>query len=89
MNCRPRWRPEDPAPPTSDRLRSAIATAAPEAPPDASILLYQGAFREDQGIEELLTALTLEPLRDVPLIAVFLGFGFVRDRHAMEIDEPE
>jgi UDP-GlcNAc3NAcA epimerase len=75
MNCRPRWRPEDPNPPTSERLRAAIAAAAPTSLPDAPILLYQGSFREDQGIEELLTALTIEPLRDVPVTAVFLGFG--------------
>ena len=80
MNCRPRWRPDEPDPPTSDRLRSAIAAAAPEASPDAPILLYQGAFREDQGLEELLRALSASPLRDVPLTTVFLGFGRLEGR---------
>jgi glycosyltransferase involved in cell wall biosynthesis len=74
-NCRPRWRPDEPGPPISTRLRQALTVAAPDAPPDAPILLYQGAFREDQGIEELLPALSLPPLREMPLIAVFLGFG--------------
>jgi glycosyltransferase involved in cell wall biosynthesis len=75
MNCRPRWRADEPGPPISARLREALAAMAPDILPDAPILLYQGAFREDQGIEELLPALSLPPLRDVPLTAVFLGFG--------------
>ena len=79
MNCRPRWRPDEPGPPTSGRLRDAIAPAGPVSP-DAPILLYQGAFREDQGIEELLPALSLPPLREVPLTAVFLGFGRMETR---------
>ncbi len=80
MNCRPRWRPEEPRPPISSRLRDALATVAPDVRPDAPILLYQGAFREDQGLEELLPALSLRPLRDVPLTAVFLGFGRMEAR---------
>lgn len=80
MNCRPRWRPDDPAPPVSGLLREAIAAAEPGASPDAPILLYQGAFREDQGIEELLPALSMLPLRDVALVAVFLGFGRMEER---------
>lgn len=72
MNCRPRWRPDEPSP-TSGRLRSAIVAAG--GSPDAQILLYQGAFREDQGIEELLPALAGDALRDVPLVAAFMGFG--------------
>ena len=72
MNCRPRWRSDEPSP-TSDRLRAAVAAAG--GLPDAPIVLYQGAFREDQGIEELLPALAGPDLRDVPLVAAFLGFG--------------
>jgi glycosyltransferase involved in cell wall biosynthesis len=72
MNCRPRWRPDEPAP-TSPRLRDAVVAAGGSA--DAPLLLYQGAFREDQGIEELLPALASSVLRDVPLVAAFLGFG--------------
>jgi glycosyltransferase involved in cell wall biosynthesis len=80
MNCRPRWRADELWPPASDRLRSAIAAAGPAASPDAPILLYQGAFREDQGLEELLPALSMPPLADVPLTAVFLGFGRLEGR---------
>jgi glycosyltransferase involved in cell wall biosynthesis len=75
MNCRQRWRPEDPRPPSSRRLRAA-AGATRERP----LVLYQGAFREDQGIEELLTAIELPALRDLELTVVFLGFGRLEAR---------
>lgn len=77
MNCRPRWRPDEPAP-TSARLRAAVITAGGST--TAPILLYQGAFREDQGIEELLPALASPVLRDIPLMAAFLGFGRMEPR---------
>ena len=77
MNCRPRWRPGE-ASPSSARLRGAVLTAG--GSPTAPILLYQGAFREDQGIEELLPALAGEDLRDVPLVTVFMGFAAGADR---------
>ena len=51
--------------------------AIPGGPP---ILLYQGAFREDQGIEELLVALRAKALRDTSLVTVFLGFGRLESR---------
>src|SRR6266511_4203230 len=68
MNCRPRWRPEDPRPPSSRRLRAA-AGATRERP----LVVYQGAFREDQAIE-------LPALRDLELTVVFLGFGRLEAR---------
>ena len=77
MNCRPRWRPDEAAP-ASARLRGAVVTAGGSV--DAPILLYQGAFREDQGIEELLPALGDPALRDVPLVAAFMGFGRMEPR---------
>jgi glycosyltransferase involved in cell wall biosynthesis len=77
MNCRPRWRP-DGAAPTSARLRAAVVTSGGST--TAPILLYQGAFREDQGIEELLSALPGPALRDVPLVTAFLGFGRMEAR---------
>ena len=80
MNCRPRWRSDEPGPPVSSRLRSTVLEVAPEVSPGSPIVLYQGAFREDQGIEELLPALALPPLRDVPLTVVFLGFGRMEAR---------
>jgi len=73
LNVRPTWCPDEPAP-TSTQLREAagIADGRP-------ILLYQGAFRVEQGIEELLAALREPSLRDRELAVVFLGFGFLED----------
>jgi len=80
MNCRPRWRPDEPGLPASDRLRDAIAATVGAIPGGPPILLYQGAFREDQGIEELLVALRSKALRDTSLVTVFLGFGRLESR---------
>ena len=77
MNCRPRWRPDEPMP-TSPRLRDAIVAAGASA--TAPILLYQGAFREDQGIEELLPALSSPALASVDLVVAFMGFGRMEAR---------
>jgi glycosyltransferase involved in cell wall biosynthesis len=75
LNVRPRWRPDEPSPPPSDRLARAAGI-----PADRPIVLYQGAFRADQGIEELLAALDDETLSTVELSAVFLGFGPLEER---------
>jgi glycosyltransferase involved in cell wall biosynthesis len=65
--------------PRPDRLRAAAGI-----PPDRDLLVYQGAFRPDQGIELLLDALDEPRLRDRPLAAAFIGFGPLegRLRHA-------
>jgi glycosyltransferase involved in cell wall biosynthesis len=69
MNARERWRPDEAAPrPT--RLREAADLAARR-----EVVLYQGAFRPDQGIEELLAALAIHPLAGRAVTAAFLGFG--------------
>ena len=78
MNCRPRWRADEPGLPVSNRLRDALLATWAQVPADARILLYQGAFREDQGIEELLEALGSAPLRDRPLVTVFMRSRFVQ-----------
>lgn len=71
MNARERWRPGEPLPrPT--RLRTPAGVAIPK---DRDVVLYQGAFRADQGIDVLLRALRHSPLADRPLAAVFIGFG--------------
>jgi glycosyltransferase involved in cell wall biosynthesis len=80
MNCRPRWRPDEPGLRASHRLREAVAATGGAVPVDAPILLYQGAFREDQGIEELLVALRSKAVRDTSLVTVFLGFGRLESR---------
>jgi glycosyltransferase involved in cell wall biosynthesis len=72
-NVRPRWRAEDSAP-TTGHLRAAAGI-----PDSVPIILYQGAFRVEQGIEELLPALREPGLRDRDLAVVFLGFGFLEE----------
>ncbi|MDQ6793455.1 MAG: glycosyltransferase, partial [Chloroflexota bacterium] len=67
---RPRWRPDDPDPPPSTRLAEAAG-----APAGRPLLLYQGAFREGQGIDMLLAALREPILREHALTTVFMGFG--------------
>ncbi|HEY0443835.1 MAG TPA: hypothetical protein VGC90_06420, partial [Candidatus Limnocylindrales bacterium] len=74
LNARPRWRAEaiDIAPPAL--LADALGT-----PAGRPIVLYQGAFREDQGIEELIAALREPPLREREVAIAFLGFGRLED----------
>jgi glycosyltransferase involved in cell wall biosynthesis len=73
LNARPRWRSDDAAP-TNTYLRTAA-----DIPAETPVVLYQGAFRVEQGIEELLRAIREPVLRDRELAVVFLGFGFLED----------
>jgi glycosyltransferase involved in cell wall biosynthesis len=70
LNVRPRWRPDETEPPASTRLAEAAAV-----PAGRPVLLYQGAFREGQGIDMLLAALREPILHERPLTTVFMGFG--------------
>jgi len=74
LNCPPRWRPEDPEPPRSDRLRAALGAAGRRP-----LVIYQGGFSVDRGIEELVAALDEPGLRDRPVAVVLLGYGRLRD----------
>lgn len=74
LNCPPAWRPEDPAPPVSDRLRSAAGIEA-----GRPIVLYQGGFSVDRGVEELVAASDEAPLRDLDAATVFMGYGRLQD----------
>jgi glycosyltransferase involved in cell wall biosynthesis len=69
LNCPDPWRPDDIAP-TSARLR--VATGID---PDRRLVLYQGGFSIDRGIEELLAAAEQPTLRDLNVAVVFLGYG--------------
>jgi glycosyltransferase involved in cell wall biosynthesis len=72
LNCPPAWHPETPGPIQSDRLAAAVrATIGTTVP----IVLYQGAFRVDQGIEELVAATDDPAFVASGAVAVFLGFG--------------
>ena len=74
LNCPPAWRPDQVSPPVSRRLRDA--TGLPDERP---ILLYQGGFSVDRGIEELVAAVDEPAMRELGAAAVFLGYGRLRD----------
>jgi glycosyltransferase involved in cell wall biosynthesis len=71
MNARERWRASEPVP-RPIRLRTSIGTRIPAA---RDVVIYQGAFRPDQGIDVLLAALREPPLAGRPVTAAFVGFG--------------
>jgi glycosyltransferase involved in cell wall biosynthesis len=69
-NCPPAWRPERPGPVESDRIR---ATTGIE--PGRPIVLYQGGFSVDRGVEELVAAATQPRLMELGAAVVFMGYG--------------
>lgn len=70
LNCPAAWRPESPEAPVSSRLHEA-AGISPERP----IVLYQGGFSVDRGVEELVAAIDQPVLRELDAAAVFMGYG--------------
>ena len=56
--------------PVSARLHEA-AGISPERP----IVLYQGGFSVDRGVEELVAAIDQHALRELDAAAVFMGYG--------------
>lgn len=84
MNAREPWRPSA----TIERS-PALAEAAGVAP-DREIVLYQGAFRPDQGLELLFDTLAEPVVASRPVTAVFLGFGPLEARlRAAAVSYPE
>ncbi len=85
LNCPPAWHPETPGLVPSDRLRIAVeaalgpqssaVSAAPASSSPRPIVLYQGAFRVDQGIEELVAAADDGRFIASGAVVAFLGFG--------------
>jgi glycosyltransferase involved in cell wall biosynthesis len=75
LNCPPAWRASEAGPPASTRLRDATGIG-----PGRPIVLYQGGFSVDRGIEELVAALDEPPLRDLDAAVVLLGYGRLRER---------
>ena len=73
LNSPPAWHPEEPGLIRSDRLATALGFSG--GPADRPIVLYQGAFRVDQGIEELVAATDEPAFAKTGAIAVFMGFG--------------
>ncbi|CAN5647798.1 hypothetical protein BH18CHL1_BH18CHL1_06010 [soil metagenome] len=70
LNCPPAWLPEQESPPVFDRIRTATGIAA-----DRPIVLYQGGFSIDRGVEELVAASAELALRDLAAAVVFMGYG--------------
>jgi glycosyltransferase involved in cell wall biosynthesis len=70
LNCPPAWRPEQPGPIGSDRIRAATGIEG-----SRPIVLYQGGFSVDRGVEELVAAATSPHLMELGAAVVFLGYG--------------
>ena len=73
LNCPPAWRPGEVLPAPDGRLR-ALAGVVPGRP----LVLYQGGFSVDRGIEELVAALEAPELAAADVAAVFIGYGRLR-----------
>jgi glycosyltransferase involved in cell wall biosynthesis len=70
LNCPPAWRPEDPGPVASERIREAAGIE-----PARPIVLYQGGFSVDRGVEELVAAAAHPRLVELDAAVVFMGYG--------------
>lgn len=85
MNCPPAWHPETPGLVASDLVRRTAGI-----PDERPVILYQGGYSVDRGIEELVAALDEPVLRDLGPVAVFMGFGrleaWLRERATADPD---
>ncbi|HET7473051.1 MAG TPA: glycosyltransferase [Candidatus Limnocylindrales bacterium] len=70
LNCPPAWRPGVALPERTGLLRARTGIA-----PDRPIVLYQGGFSVDRGIEELVAALDEPGLANRDPAVVFIGYG--------------
>ncbi len=69
-NCPPAWRPDQPGIVESDRIRQTTGIE-----PERPIVLYQGGFSVDRGVEELVAAATEPRLMELGAAVVFMGYG--------------
>ena len=69
-NCPPAWRPDEPGLVESNKIREA--TGIEDSRP---IVLYQGGFSVDRGVEELVAAATEPRLMELGAAVVFMGYG--------------
>ena len=69
-NCPPAWRPGQPGIIASDRIREATGIEA-----ERPVVLYQGGFSVDRGVEELVAAATEPRLMELGAAVVFMGYG--------------
>jgi glycosyltransferase involved in cell wall biosynthesis len=70
LNCPPAWRADQPDPPVSRRIGEALRLA-----PERPVVLYQGGFSVDRGVEELAAAAESDDLRGLDAAVVFMGYG--------------
>ena len=70
LNCPPAWHPDAPGAPVSAKLHEATGIS-----PERPIVLYQGGFSVDRGVEELVAAIDQHALRELDAAAVFMGYG--------------
>ena len=69
-NCPPAWHPDEPGAVESDKIREATGIE-----PERPIVLYQGGFSVDRGVEELVAAATEPRLMELGAAVVFMGYG--------------
>ncbi|MEX1345229.1 MAG: glycosyltransferase, partial [Candidatus Limnocylindrales bacterium] len=80
-NCPPAWRPEEPGVIESDRIREATGIEA-----ERPVVLYQGGFSIDRGVEELVAAATEPRLMELGAAIVFMGYGRLEPRIAEAVE---
>jgi glycosyltransferase involved in cell wall biosynthesis len=73
LNCPPAWRPGEELPARTGRLRTLVGIT-----PDRPLVLYQGGFSVDRGIEELVAAIETPALAGSDVMTVFIGYGRLR-----------
>jgi glycosyltransferase involved in cell wall biosynthesis len=73
LNTPPAWHPDEELPARTGRLRAALGLAA-----DRPLVLYQGGFSVDRGIEELVAALDEPALVGTDVTVAFIGYGRLR-----------
>jgi glycosyltransferase involved in cell wall biosynthesis len=73
LNTPPAWRPGETLPERTGRLRGRLGLG-----PDRPLVLYQGGFSVDRGIEELVAALDEPALAATDVTVAFIGYGRLR-----------
>jgi glycosyltransferase involved in cell wall biosynthesis len=73
LNCPPAWRPGEELPARTGRLRTLVGIT-----PDRPLVLYQGGFSVDRGVEELVAAIETPALAGFDVMTVFIGYGRLR-----------
>ncbi len=73
LNTPVAFHPDEVMPARAGRLRTVAGI-----PDERRVILYQGGFSVDRGIEELVAAMDEVPLAGADVVAVFIGYGRLR-----------